>query len=540
MMQVTFVNDLLLLTFLLVAFWVIYRFIGARFNPIRDLPVPGAAHWFWGHELVAYETPYEGAHTEWINLYGPTYRIKGALFHPDIIVTGDQVALSHIYGKGVYSYVKSPIIRPFVERLIGRGLVWAEGDVHKRQRQQLAPFFTTQATRDMFGTINTCAHIGIENLEAYITERTGSANQGLTLDISEWTASITLDIVGHFALNHDFKSGQSHAAQLIKEAWRKQIKAGLHWTALLGLVVTRALPFVAHLPLPFLEEQLIVKRKLREIAQSMINQNVDQGGEKDMLTTMARLCDKGRIISTQEELLDHVCTMIVAGQETGSGSLGFTLHQLAKSPKYQVRLREEIVRLGREPSYDDITSGMPWLDAITKERHSFRHRPVASHMERVATENHMLRLGDPVRTLDGTEIAEIPIKSGQVVYIPTISMNHMKSVWGDDADEFRPERWLDSSRLEDVNKYFGWNGMLVFSEGSRQCIGHRLATLSFKTILATYIRKFEFHDTGAVVHARFVGTLQPYVAGKEEEGTQMPIQVSLINDSPMSHSTLGS
>ncbi|KAH7320323.1 cytochrome P450 [Rhizoctonia solani] len=512
----------------LVIYWLVHRLVRAKLNSIRHLSGPDDAHWLWGHELIAYESPYEEAYTKWMDSYGPTYRIKGALFQPDIIVTGDHDAIACMYGKGVYSYVKSPIIRPLLERLMGRGLVWAEGSTHKRQRQQLSPFFTTQAIRDTFGTINACALRGVENLEAYINEHADNPKQGLDLDISEWTSSITLDIIGRFAFNYDFESGRSRAAQVIKHSWREQIKTGLHWAALPGQVIVRVLPFIAHLPIPVLEAQLTVKRKLREIAQSIIDGDVNEGKESDMLSTMARLSGKGEIDSTQDELLDHVCTMVVAGQETTSGSLGFTLHLLATNPKYQTHLREEIVKLGREPSYDDLMSGMPWLDAIMKE--SFRHRPIISHMERVATEDCVLKLGTPVQASDGTRITEMSIKGGQVFHIPALSVNHMKSVWGGDADDFKPERWFDSARLDSGNKNFGWNGMLSFSEGARQCIGYRLAILSFKTALATYIRKFEFHDTGAAVHGRFVGTLQPYVPGEEDNSTQLPLRVTLVDE----------
>ncbi|CAE6490825.1 unnamed protein product [Rhizoctonia solani] len=538
-------NGLLLIIFL-VSYWLAHKLVRAKVNSTLRLPGPGAAHWFWGHELIAYEAPYEEAYTQWMNLYGLTYKIKGALFHPDIIITADQVALDYMFGKGTYSYVKSPFIRPLVERLVGRGLVWAEGSVHKRQRQQLAPFFTIQAIRDTFSSINACVQVGTENLESHIIEKAGNHKEGLTLDMSEWTSSITLNIIGRFAFNYDFESGQGHAAQLIKHTWREQVKAGLHWTALLGQVAARAVPFVANLPIPFLEAQLAVKRKLREISQSIIEQDVNEGQEKDMLTTMVRLSSKGKITSTQDELHDHVCTMVIAGQETTAGSLGFGLHQLALNPEHQTRLREEIIQLGREPTYDDLMSGMPWLDAVTKERHvyftlslhdifldartSFRHRPIVSHMERVAAEDCVLKLGVPVQTSDGSQITEIPLKSGQIIHIPTMAMNHMKFVWGDDADEFKPERWLDLARLERVDKNFGWNGTLVFSEGPRQCIGYRMAILSFKTVLAAHIRKFEFHDTGAVVHGRLVGTMQPYVAGEEDKGPQVPLRVSLVDE----------
>ncbi|KAG8756925.1 hypothetical protein FRC11_004923 [Ceratobasidium sp. 423] len=541
------VNIPLLILFLLVTYWLARKLVRARVNPTQRLPGPDAAHWIWGHELIVYETPYEEAYTQWMDLYGLTYKIKGALFHSDIIVTADQVALDYMFRKGAYSYgasschsvfvtltwcitiVKSPFIRPLVERLVGRGLVWAEGSVHKRQRQQLAPFFTIQAIRDTFGNINACAHTGAENLESHITENTGNHKEGLTLDMSEWTSSITLNIIGRFAFNYDFESGKGRAAQLIKHSWREQVKAGLHWTALLGQVAVRAVPLLAHLPIPFSEAQLEVKRKLREIAQSIIDQDINEGKEKDMLTTMVRLSGKGTITSTQDELHDHVCTMVIAGQETTAGSLGFGLHQLALNPEYQTLLREEIIQLGREPTYDDLMSGMPWLDAVTKERHvdltfslyevilntrtSFRHRPIVSHMERVASEDCILKLGVPVQASDGSQITEIPLKAGQIIHIPTMSMNHMKSVWGDDANEFKPERWLDPTRLERVDKNFGWNGTLVFSEGP-----------------PAYIRKFEFHDTGAIVHGRFVVTMQPCVAGEEDKGPQMPLRVSLVDE----------
>ncbi|CAE6520679.1 unnamed protein product, partial [Rhizoctonia solani] len=220
--------SLLFLPTLPVLYWLVHTIVKARFSSIRHLLGPDTAHWLWGHELIAYESPYEEAYTKWMDTYGPTYKLKGALFQPDIIVTADHEAIAWIYGKGVYSYVKSPIIRPLLERLMGRGLVWAEGSTHKRQRQQLSPFFTTQAIRDTFDTINTSAHRGVENLEIHINEHADNSKKGLVLDISEWTSSITLDIIGRFAFNYDFESGKSRAAQVIKHSWREQIKTGLH------------------------------------------------------------------------------------------------------------------------------------------------------------------------------------------------------------------------------------------------------------------------------------------------------------------------
>ncbi|KAF8756134.1 cytochrome p450 [Rhizoctonia solani] len=484
-----------------------------------------------------------------MHLYGRTYKIKGALFHPDILVIGDQVVLRDILGKEAYSYeVKSPISRTLVERVIGRGLVWAEGDVHKRQRHELAPFFTfsAQAVRNMFNNVSTCTNIGVENLESHIINNANDPKQGLTVNIMESTESVTLDITGRFVLNYDFESGKSHIAKFFKETWKKQCSVSLYWTSVLGHVIIRAFPFIAHLPIPTLEAQLAVKKALRDIAQTAANQTVNEGQEKDLLTTMVRVRYGAPemsstimyVLSTLRSISRRtminkpdyqVCTIAFTSQDTTAGTLTFALHQLAMHPKYQSRLRDEIIQLGREPTYDDLMSRMPWLDAITME--ILRLRPIGPHIERVAAEHTVLRFGNRVQTSDGAEISEVAIKAGQTIIIPIMAMNRLKSVWGDDADDFNPERWLDPARLEHVDRKFGWNGMLTFSDGPRQCIGYRMALLIFKTALAAYIRKLEFHDTGAVIHARFVGTLQPYIASEEEKGTQMPLRVTLVNES---------
>ncbi|CUA73383.1 Putative cytochrome P450 CYP13A7 [Caenorhabditis elegans] [Rhizoctonia solani] len=496
-------------------------------DTVHSLPEPTGAHWFWGHEMIVHESSYGETHTAWINSYGSTYKIKGAMFHPDILVTADPAAIAHMFGKEVYSYVKSPVIRPIIGRLMGKSLVWAEGDVHKRQRQQLARFFTTQATRDMFDMINVCARIGSEHLAAEVTRNGSGSKQVAKINLCNFTSHITLDIIGRFAFDHDFECGQSEASQKIANSWKAQVDLGLQKAGFIGLVVLRAFPFIVHLPVKSIQAQGEVKTILREIAEKIIANDTGDQQKDDFLRTLTRLAEKGELDAPKEELLDHVSTMVLVGQETTSGIVNFALHELAKNPEYQSRLRHEIAQLGREPTYEDLISGMPWLDAIAKE--TFRHRPLSSHTERVALKDDVLRLHNPVYNERGHKITEVAIKAGQLIHIPSISMSHAKSVWGEDADEFRPERWLDPSRLPPANATSsGWSGLFVFSEGPRQCIGFRLAILSFKTILTSFVRNFEFHDTGAIVKARFSSTLQPFVVGEEEKGTQLPIGVSII------------
>ncbi|KAJ6454980.1 hypothetical protein C8R45DRAFT_767233, partial [Mycena sanguinolenta] len=65
--------------------------------------------------------------------------------------------------------------------------------------------------------------------------------------------------------------------------------------------------------------------------------------------------------------------------------------------------------------------------------------------ERVATEDCILPLSQPMETTTGVEISELPIKKGQCVYVAIASYKRLTSVWGPDAHELRPSRWLEKS-----------------------------------------------------------------------------------------------
>jgi len=173
---------------------------------------------------------------------------------------------------------------------------------------------------------------------------------------------------------------------------------------------------------------------------------------------------------------------------------------------------------------------MPLLDAVTKE--ALRMFPAAAMTERVATKDDVLPLRTPIRSPNGEMLHEIRIKAGQAIFLPTISINRADAAWGD-GDVFRPERFLpeNAKGLPATGVLpSGWNGTLTFSAGPRMCIGYRLALFEYKVLLENLIRRFVFHDTGIKLEFRFVGSLQPRVIGREDEGVQLPIKMSFYEE----------
>ncbi|KAF8601601.1 cytochrome P450 [Ceratobasidium sp. AG-I] len=514
----------------LVAFALVRKVYQSWTNPIWDIPGPKQPHWFWGHEMITFDGSCGDAYTKWIDAFGPTYKIKGALFHPDVLVTVDIGALAHIYGKEPYNYslssfeFKSPVILPIIERLIGRSLAWAEGDDHKRQRYQLAPFFSSVP----YPRIH-------DRLANHIAATTNNGELA-TLDITNWTCRATLDVIGRVAFDHDFECGESEDAKAIQRSWRQQVNAGLQKIGFIasahksnlqqGLLTLRAFPFIADLPFKSIQAQGEVKMIVKNVAQSIIERGGCESKDLNLLATLVANNEAPGFSSPSSNT--RLTTVIIAGNETTAGSLSFAFYELARHPELQVRLREEIVQLEREPTYDDYNTRMPLLDAITKE--IFRLHPAIPHMERTVQKDDFLRLHTPLKNKNGQQVLGIAVKAGQLIHIPVISLGRLKSVWGEDAEQFNPGRWLDPTRVPSSSETpQGWSGLFVFSGGPRNCIGYRLAVLEFKVILATYVGRFKFHHTGITINAKFAASLQPYVVGEESKGRQLPLGVSLCD-----------
>ncbi|KAG9035967.1 hypothetical protein FRB95_010175 [Tulasnella sp. JGI-2019a] len=235
----------------------------------------------------------------------------------------------------------------------------------------------------------------------------------------------------------------------------------------------------------------------------------------------------------------------LGGHETTSSTLNFTLYNLAHNKPAQDRLRQELLSFPSvEPTYDDYLDKLPVLDAVTKE--SMRFHPVAMHTERVAMKDDVIPLRTPVRNpKTGEEVKSVMIKKGQTIYVSLMAINRSKAIWGEDASEFKPERWMCALPASDkgepdamqalpppVNATQGWNGMFTFVEGRRTCIGLRLAVFEHKVILADLIKNFEFlpvDGPDGLIETVFSSTTQPYVIGKKAEGIKIPLRVRCIH-----------
>jgi cytochrome P450 len=168
--------------------------------------------------------------------------------------------------------------------------------------------------------------------------------------------------------------------------------------------------------------------------------------------------------------------MIIAGHDTTAGALTWLLWELAKDQESQHRLREEILAIRAGKTGDIIFTpadydNMPFLNAVLKE--GLRFHPISVHLFRQASKDDVMPLSEPVVTKDGRVIQEITVSKGQTVRCSVRAYNRLQSVWGEDADTWRPGCWINMEKHK-VSLGMMAN-LMTFGAGLKGCIGWKFS-----------------------------------------------------------------
>lgn len=166
-------------------------------------------------------------------------------------------------------------------------------------------------------------------------------------------------------------------------------------------------------------------------------------------------------IKIRSELLN----ILIAGRDTTASLLSNVWFELSKRPDLWSILRNEIdtTLSGSPPTYEELKD-LRYLHAIIRE--SLRLYPILPLNARIALVDTKLPVGGGP---NGTSPVFVP--KGQIVSWNAYTMHRDKSVYGPDALEFTPDRWLDTA---DPPLRPGWS-YLPFNGGPRVCIGQNFA-----------------------------------------------------------------
>jgi cytochrome P450 len=382
------------------------------------------------------------------------------------------------------------------KRLLGEGLVTSEGEYHDRQRRLIQPTFHPNRIKG-YGDIMTSHAVRMQ-------ERW---KDGSTLDIHKEMMHVTSEIISKAVLGSDIQAGEDEV----------------------GVALQTCMEYFNRLQMPFGEliEKIPIlhinkgyqsaKKKLDSIVYSMIKEHRDnetkgvyhKGDSKirpkngymnkpiqeDLLYTLLQAQDTeagiGRM--TDLQLKDEVMTIFLAGHETTSNALTWTLYLLSQHPTADDRL------------YAELCSVLGDKDA--KRISTVEDIPKLEYTEKVFRES--MRLYPPAwtigrRVINDYKVDKYIIPAGAIILMSQYVM-HRNPRYFSDPDSFHPDRWTKEmkSKLPRFS-YFPFGG------GIRGCVGEPFAWMEGMLLIATICHRWKMHhDTDHKVELKPLITLRP-------------------------------
>jgi cytochrome P450 len=355
--------------------------------------------------------------------------------------------------------------------LLGEGLLTSEGDFHLRQRRLSQPAFHRDRIAAMAGT-----------MVRYAEDAADRWSAGMEVDATREMNRVTLAIAGMTLLGVDVEGEADEIGRALTDA-----------LGLFDRLHNPLAPLLDRLPVPGTLRMRRARERLDATIYRAIAERRASTEDRDDLLGMLLAArdeegDGGGM--TDLQLRDELLTLFLAGHETTANALAWTWHLLARHPRVEAKLHNELrtVLAGRAPTAADY-GALPFTRAVLAE--SMRLHPPAWTVGR--------------QPLQDFAAGGYRIRAGSIVLLSPWIIHHDARWWGDDVDAFRPERWMEPDFEASLPRF----AYFPFGGGPRKCIGEGFAWMEGVLALATLARRWRLrHLPGAEVNAKVGITLR--------------------------------
>jgi cytochrome P450 len=441
----------------------------------RRLPLIGNAHQVRASRmhLVA---------ERWADQFGPFYRFD--IGPRRIVVITDTDAINSVLRDRPDGFSRWSEIGSITKEMWGTaGVFAAEGEDWRRARRLAVTALNSNHLQRYFEIVATCTRRLHRRLEP-------AARSGLPIEIGAALSSFTVDVTSALAFGHDLNTLEKGDGEL-----REHLHRVFHET---NRRLLMPFPYWHYVKLPAdrrLERSLAA---LRVAVTAFMDEARARIAARPELREAPENFLEGMIAAQEadgtfddEEILANVLTLLLAGEDTTSHTMAWTISALATMPAVQARWAEEARDvLGEEPypSTFETVERFGYGEAVLRE--SMRLKSVAP-----------INSAEPIAD---TEVAGLATPAGTRLLFLTRKAGLLGV---DRAAEFRPERWLDDPDVAPPDQ----KSFLTFGAGPRFCPGRNLAFLEAKTALAMIARNFEIAvDPGAEPVTELLGfTMSP-------------------------------
>lgn len=373
--------------------------------------------------------------------FGDTF--GGHMLGKDLVITRDPAVFEDVLVKKHRSFIKDDIVRG-LSVLLGRGLLTSEGETWKKSRRVILPHLQAQSIERYLDAFRSEAE---RTLDGWAT--------GEPFDLHAEMAALTVRIT----LRTVFGTPAEDA-----HVFERSMRAVMDYFA--GFAGTMiAMPL--WLPTPTTLRFLRAREHLTQAVRRTLALAREAGQGDSVLGSLLSAQDAGEL--SEQQLIDEVLTLLLAGHETTALALTYTLALLADAPAEQAAAREEVTRL-LPPTTLATLRAHTGLARVIKE--SMRLYPESWALGREATE--------------ALEVGGWAIERSTQVYLYQWAA-HMNPLWFERPEEFLPSRWTP-----ELEAALPRSAYTPFGGGPRICIGNHFAWAELVVTLAAALSRYEF------------------------------------------------
>ncbi|XP_028797459.1 cytochrome P450 704C1-like [Neltuma alba] len=410
------------------------------------------------------------------------------------VYTTDPINVEYILKTNFANYGKGEYQHTILKDLLGDGIFTVDGEKWRKQRKIASYQFSSRILRDFGSSVFKSTAV---KLAAMVSEAS-TPNQ--MLEIQDLFFKSTLDSVfkvvlgveldtlrGTYEDGAKFSNAFNDASEItllryVDIFWKikRFLHIGLEGSLRKNIKVVDEFVYK------------IIRSKTEQVQKSP-----DGSARKDILSRFLDLEE-----TDPKYLKDIILSFIIAGKDTTATTMTYFLYSLCKYPHVQDNIVEEVKDVTKLKEFSTVEE---LADNITEEA-----LENMQYLTAALTETLRLYPAVPwdakVCFSDDTLPDGFSVKKGDLVSYLPYAMGRMKYLWGDDAEEFKPERWLDTNGKFQQESPFKFT---AFQAGPRQCLGKDFSYRQMKIFSAILLssHKFKLADQSKTAHYRTALTL---------------------------------
>ncbi|KAK6239961.1 hypothetical protein QUC31_005430 [Theobroma cacao] len=375
------------------------------------------------------------------------------------------------YGKGEYNY-------SLLKGLLGDGIFAVDGDKWRQQRKVSSYEFSTKVLRD-FSTV-----VFRKNAAKLANIVSDAAKSNKIMDIQDLFMKSTLDSIFKvgFGVELDSVCGSNLEGKEFTAAFDDSSAAILFRYVDIFWKIKRFLNIGSEAKLKKSTEVAdnFVYKLIHNKIEQMRNSNDSSMKKEDILSRFLQLND-----TDPTYVRDIILNFIIAGKDTTATTLSWFIYMLCKHPDVQEKVAQEVKKATDTKEVKDFSE---FAAILSEEALGKMH-----YLHAALTETLRLYPSVPVDAKiclsDDTLPDGFSVRKGDMVCYQPYAMGRMKFIWGDDAEEFRPERWVGEDGMFQPESPFKFT---AFQAGPRICLGKEFAYRQMKIFSAVLVHYFVF------------------------------------------------